>query len=337
MAAERSLRGAWRMLPRPLAFLLLATPATAEIALVPPIACQLGPDCFIQNHVDHDPGPGHRDFACGHLGYDGHTGTDFALATLAQMRAGVAVLAPAPGRVRASRDGMADVASNAPDAPPRNGRDCGNAVIIDHAEGYSTQLCHLAQGSVTVRAGDRVSAGQPIARVGLSGLTEFPHVHMTLRQGDRVIDPFQPDPLAARDQCDAGHGPGLWAEPLAYVPARLTGLGLTTTPPDFSMVQEGLPNPDRLPADAPMLVLWVTILGPRAGDRLALRLTGPAGTVVDTSETLTADQARSFRFAGRRLPGHGWPAGTYLAEVELQRGGQAIDTRSHKVTITAAP
>lgn len=335
MRVVRQFRGAWHQLPRPLAFLLLAVPAQAGITLVPPIDCQFGPDCFIQNHVDHDPGPGFQDFACGHLGYDGHTGTDFALGSLAQMVRGVDVLAPAAGRVRAIRDGMPDIAFNVPGAPALDGRDCGNAVVIDHAGGYSSQLCHLAQGSVRVRSGDQVVAGQPLGRVGLSGRSEFPHVHLTVRQGDRVIDPFRP--AADNTTCDIAPGAGLWAEPLIYLPTRIIGLGFTTAAPDPAQDPAESPAAASLPGDAPALVFWVRLLGPATGDQLVLRLTGPRGILAEQSETLTRNQARALRFVGRRLPPGGWPPGLYRAEVTLTRKGTAIDRQARDLTIRLSP
>ena len=80
-------------------FAAAALPAAAQPALLMPVDCTLGETCFIQNYPDHDPGPGFADFTCGSLGYDGHDGTDVALLSLAAMRAGVAVLAPADGTV----------------------------------------------------------------------------------------------------------------------------------------------------------------------------------------------------------------------------------------------
>ncbi len=333
MPSRQGLRGAWHWLPRPLLLALLVSPAQAEITLRPPIDCDLGPGCHIQNHVDHDPGPGFRDFACGHLGYDGHTGTDFALDTLARMRAGVAVLAPAAGVVRAIRDGMPDIAANVPSAPALAGRDCGNAVIIDHAAGYSSQLCHLARDSVAVRPGERLRAGQPVGRVGLSGQTEFPHVHMTLRHRNRVIDPFNPDPGAAA----CAPGAGLWDPPLAYAPALLTGFGITAHPPSHADVLDSPPDAAVLPMDAPILTLWATILGPAAGDRLTLQLTGPQGSVLNHTETLTRNQARAFRFAGHRRPATSWPAGSYTATAELHRDGRLLHRARHTVTLATLP
>ncbi|MFN3645473.1 MAG: M23 family metallopeptidase [Gemmobacter sp.] len=304
------------------AALAVAAPAQADIALRLPVACTLGETCFIQNHVDTDPGPGHRDFACGHLSYDGHDGTDFTLPTLADMARGVAVLAPADGTVTGTRDGMPDIAFNAPGAPPLDGRDCGNGVAIDHGGGYVTQLCHLAQGSVLVRRGERVAAGQPLGRIGLSGRSEFPHVHLSLRKDGRAVDPFRPE---TTEGCDPAPAPGLWAEPLAYLPAALTGAGIATDPPDFAQVLAGLPTPDLLQADGPALVVWAVVMGPKAGDRLSLRLTGPQGPLHEQTVTLDRDQARAFRFSGRRTPAGGWPPGPYRAEIALIRDNRVLD------------
>lgn len=302
---------------------LAAAPAMADIALIPPVDCTLGEDCFVQNYFDTDPGPGRRDFACGHLSYDGHDGTDFAVPTLADMARGVAVLAPADGTVTGIRDGMPDIAFNAPGAPPLQGRDCGNGLAIDHGGGWSTQLCHLAKGSVLVRTGDRVRAGQPVGRIGLSGRTEFPHVHLSVFKDRVAVDPFHPD---APDTCDVTAGPGLWAEPLAYQAALFTGFGLATTPPDFAQVLAGLPLADPLPARGPALVAWVVVMGPKAGDLLDLMIEGPGGAVHSQRVTMDRDQARAFRFSGRRTPPDGWPGGEYRARVTLSRDGRLLDT-----------
>ena len=112
--------------------LALAFPAGAfELAF--PVDCTLGATCHIQQYADHDPGPGARDFTCGPLSYDGHDGTDIALATRAEMAAGVSVLAAASGRVKGMRDGIADF------APVIADKECGNGVVIDHGDGWETQ------------------------------------------------------------------------------------------------------------------------------------------------------------------------------------------------------
>ncbi len=56
----------------------------------------------------------------------------------------------------------------------------GNYVVLDHGQGVFSAYAHLQQASATVRAGDKVRRGQPIARVGNSGSSNFPHLHFQL-------------------------------------------------------------------------------------------------------------------------------------------------------------
>jgi hypothetical protein len=172
---------------------VLAAPLAARaqtIELKLPIDCEVGRSCFIQNYVDHDASPNARDYQCGTLTYNDHDGTDFRLTSLVAQRAGVNVLAVADGQILRMRDGVVDVLQKPSETPPADDRACGNGIVISHADGWETQYCHLARGSVTVKPGDRVAGGQSIARVGLSGRTQFPHLHLTVRHRGRVIDPF---------------------------------------------------------------------------------------------------------------------------------------------------
>ena len=56
----------------------------------------------------------------------------------------------------------------------------GNYIVIDHGNGEFSQLGHLKNGSVTVRAGQRVRQGEVIAQAGASGTSLFPHLHYQL-------------------------------------------------------------------------------------------------------------------------------------------------------------
>lgn len=53
----------------------------------------------------------------------------------------------------------------------------GNFVLIEHAGGESSIYAHLQPGSVRVKVGDRVSAGQPLGKLGSSGNSTEPHLH----------------------------------------------------------------------------------------------------------------------------------------------------------------
>jgi murein DD-endopeptidase MepM/ murein hydrolase activator NlpD len=59
----------------------------------------------------------------------------------------------------------------------------GNHVVIRHGNGIFSILGHLKQGSVTVKPGDVVTAGQAVAAVGNSGTSMFPHLHYQLMDG----------------------------------------------------------------------------------------------------------------------------------------------------------
>lgn len=63
----------------------------------------------------------------------------------------------------------------------------GYYVKIDHGNGIETLYGHLLEDSFMVSAGERVVAGQPIARVGQTGYATGPHLHFEVRvNGDRV-------------------------------------------------------------------------------------------------------------------------------------------------------
>lgn len=292
-----------------------------------PVDCTLGDDCFIQQYVDLDPGPGVIDHACGPLSYDGHTGTDIALATLAEMAAGVAVLAAAPGQVVGLRDEIPDTGWD----PSLEGRDCGNGVVIAHGQGWQTQYCHLMLGSVTVARGDMVQTGDTLGMIGLSGRTEFPHLHLTLRHRGQVVDPFAPDGTA---RCDAPAGqPTLWASPPEYVAGGWLDLGFATAVPEYDAIKAGTAQRDGLTRSAPAMVLWAYAFGARDGDTVRLRITGPAGEVIDHDLTKTRNRAQFFRAAGRRAPPGGWPAGTYTGSATLLRDDRVLDARQIEIKL----
>jgi murein DD-endopeptidase MepM/ murein hydrolase activator NlpD len=306
----------------PLLLLLAAAPAAAlELAL--PLACEPGASCWIPRYVDHDPGPGFRDYMCGRLGSDGHSGTDFAIRNLALMRAGVPVLAAAAGTVRGTRDGMADVSVETVGMAAIEGRNCGNGVVLAHEGGWETQYCHLRQGSVAVRTGDRVAAGQRLGLVGLSGETSYPHVHLSVRQDGREIDPFRGQ--GAAPACGPGAAP-LWspavAAKLPYLPLLLTDAGFAADRPAWEEVQEGGHAEAVLPADAPALVLWLEAFALEPGDLVSFRIAGPDGAEILAKRRSEAKgNLRAFRFAGRRAPAGGWPRGRYVGTVTLERPG----------------
>ena len=304
----------------------LAAPLASQARDVPlafPVACTLGETCFVQNYVDRDPTAGVADFACGPLSYDGHQGTDIALPSLVAMEAGVDVLSVAPGIVRGTRDALPDISFRDEAAPDLEGRDCGNGVAIDHGDGWTSQYCHMRQGSIAVRTGQRVGAGQVLGQIGLSGLTEFPHLHLTIRQDDAVVDPFD---RSDGGTCDDGEVTPLWRDPVAYDPSGPLAAGFAAEVPEWEAIKAGGLEPGT-DAGAP-LVLWAAFFGGRAGDEVRIAITGPNGTVHEDAVPVERDQAQFFRASGRRAPAGGWAPGRYEGRAALVRDGETVEVQT---------
>lgn len=317
----------------------LAHPSSAQAPALPrlalPIACVVGQTCEIQNYVDRDPGPGAKDYRCGTRTYEGHSGLDIRLRDLAAQKRGVDVLAAADGKVLRVRDGVADISVRDAGAAAVKNQECGNGLVIEHAGGLSTQYCHMAKGSLRVKPGDLVKVGQPIGRVGLSGNTEYPHLHLTVKRGDVVIDPFAPEPGGKPDQC--GSGDDLWRPDaraaLAYKTRVVLNTGFVSGPVTMQQVEAGdLAAPG---ADPAALVAYTRVLGLKVGDMPSLTLTDPSGRVLAASakESLPRDQAQRLLYVGKPRPGAGWSKGRYKALYKVERGGAVVLERAFDLTL----
>lgn len=91
---------------------------------------------------------------------------------------GAEVVSPCAGVVAAAVDGLPDLSPPDRDAENR----AGNYVAIE-SEGVTVYLAHLMRNSMTVQVGDRVVAGQLLGRVGNSGNTTEPHLHIHAESG----------------------------------------------------------------------------------------------------------------------------------------------------------
>ncbi|MEX0349047.1 MAG: M23 family metallopeptidase [Paracoccaceae bacterium] len=308
---------------------LAAGPAASDPVLSLPIDCELGETCYIQQFVDRDPGEGARDFMCGTLAYDGHKGTDFALPTLRALQQGVDVRAAAPGIVQGTRNSMPDQLYTNETAAEVEGRECGNGVVLKHEDGWETQYCHMRQGSIRVRSGDVVETGTVLGQVGLSGKTQFPHLHLSVRKDGQVVDPFD---TSSQGQCGQS-GNSLWADTPDYVPGALTDVGFAPQVPDYSAVIAGTAAQDVLSDQSPGLVLYGLAYGGLQGDVMRIDILGPDGPFGDEQIELERNRARFFRAFGRRLTTERWPSGTYTGTVSLIRNGQVISQKSTTATV----
>jgi hypothetical protein len=303
---------------------LFFLPASAlAFSMELPVNCTGAEFCAPQNYFDHDPSPAYADYVCGPLSYDTHTGTDIRI-SYADMERGVAVLAVADGVVRAVRDGEAEGEISLRGKASVTGRGAGNAVVVVHGGGFETQYSHLKRGSVAVRSGQHVKTGHVLGLVGLSGITEFPHLEISVRHQDRPVDPYKG---LVSGGC-GGPREVLWSRAALHSPVltyRASGLleaGFFNAPPKdpiallrrHGWIEGRAGDPD-------VLVFGVQVFGPRSGDVWTLRLVGPDGQILAESRT-TQDrhQAQAMRYVGKKR-GEGWQPGFYRGEFRLIREG----------------
>lgn len=295
-------------------------------ALSMPVDCRIGESCFIQNYVDLDPAEGKWfDYRCGPNTYDGHKGVDFRLRNIVQMREGVSVLAAADGTVLRLRDGMEDISIKQTGAPALEGNDCGNGLVIGHNGGYETQYCHMKRGSLSVAEGQEVKRGDRLGEIGLSGNTEFPHLHFMLRSKDgEIIDPFAGKMLDTACSAEDYHG-HFWQSTakraMPYIPTALLNMGIASARPDDERARAGAYAQTEFAPDAPALIVWADVMGLQQGDRLLLQIADPKGVaLVNHAADIPKNKALWFQFAGKSRSGdEGWPEGEYRGYVKASR------------------
>lgn len=95
----------------------------------------------------------------------------------------------------------------------------GNMLVIDIGGGNFAFYAHLKPGSLKVKRGDKVTAGQVLANLGNTGNTDAPHLHFHVMDG--------PSPLDANG--------------LPYVFTRFTGQGVVADASEEAMFTKGTP------------------------------------------------------------------------------------------------
>jgi len=206
-------------------------------------------------------------------------------------------------------------------------RECGNGVAIRHDDGLVTQVCHLRRDSVLVEEGERVTQGQRIASVGMSGKAEYPHVHLSVTRDGERVDPFTNRAIGAG--CGGAIDGGLWsgvipdhwradAGPFAFKS------GFAGAPVTLATIERSLAAPK---ADSAALVFYTRAVSLKEGDIEKIALTGPEGfdPYGSVSEPLDGDRAQTMRFVGRPAGADApLPTGEYQGHYQVLRDGEPV-------------
>ncbi|MEA5533540.1 M23 family metallopeptidase [Crocosphaera sp. XPORK-15E] len=298
-----------------------------------PIDCKLGKDCFIFHYVDTEPSSEAIDFNCGRQTYNDHTGTDFGITNLKAMEKGVKVVAVAPGKVKRVRDGIIDkLIVDQTDKDEVTDRECGNGIVIDHGGGWETQYCHLKQGSVLVKPDTQVEKGTPLGLVGASGLASFPHVHLTVRHENKVIDPFMGK--EAISGCKTDKKP-LWEAKIDYQPTGLINAGFAPQPPKSVELWEGKFLDQKLSKNSSALVFWVHLYGIIQGDIESFTLIDPKGKVIiEQNKPVKRSYRNWVTYVGKKnTPDNPIISGIWRGKYQLTKNDKVILEVSQEVEI----
>jgi len=97
------------------------------------------------------------------------------------MHKGVDYAAPTGTPIRATADGTITFQGQQ--------RGYGNITIVQHASGYSTRYAHQSRFAPGLKKGSRVSQGQLIGYVGMTGVATGPHLHYEVRKNNEPLNP----------------------------------------------------------------------------------------------------------------------------------------------------
>lgn len=98
---------------------------------------------------------------------------------------GLPILAPADGQVIKVLDGVPDN----PVGDINTEQNWGNLVLLCHAPGLYSLLCHFIPGSIGCTEGSYVKRGQRIGACGNSGRSPVPHLHFHLQASPQIGSP----------------------------------------------------------------------------------------------------------------------------------------------------
>ncbi len=157
---------------------------------------------------------------------------------------GTDTLAAADGTVVSVLDGLDDqVPGELPGTALALDQVDGNSVVIDIGDGLYVMYAHMQNGSIQVAEGDEVTQGTVLGKVGNTGNSSAPHLHLHVMDGPSplasngvpyVIDSFEiTSAIASTDALDEVENEG---EPADTVPAEGSGAHTDELPLDLSIV-----------------------------------------------------------------------------------------------------
>ncbi len=266
-------------------------------------------DCsyyLVGNYVDQDPSAGIKDYHCGSITYDGHTGVDIIIEPYPFYKMDnnqVDIIAAAPGTIIAKSDGNFDKNCSVNNMT-------ANYIIIQHMDGSEALYWHMKKNSLTAKnVGQSVVTGEFLGKVGSSGSSTLPHLHFEVWAGSTFST--RNDPYSG--QCNLLNANSWWASQKLYKERNIVNLQVNNIAPVLpACPTTETPNEDSCFTAPGSARFYVWIRNDSTGITNSMRIINPNNTTFSSwsyNSTSTFNLA-SYYFV-RTLPN---TPGTYTFE-----------------------
>src|SRR5574344_286291 len=285
-----------------------------------PLNCTINKNCWIMNYVDNDKTAEAHDYKGGNLTVEGHKGIDIAIKDIHRMNQGVNVLAVASGFVVSAKDGFPDKNALLQTTSQQKTLGCGNRVSIKHIGNWTTNYCHMKQGSIKVKTGDFVSGGQVIGQVGLSGMTDFPHLHINVQKNNQFYDPFTGFPRFYKGNTKTPLWTSLVLKQLVYSPHVIYNAGVSNEVPSLANIRIGKYMTKQINSKSNVLVFWIDAFHVQCGDCFTVVVKNLDGTnFLAKNIIVSKDNINKVVYIGKKKNGATFNRGTYSVKISLKR------------------
>ncbi|NDE19200.1 MAG: M23 family metallopeptidase [Alphaproteobacteria bacterium] len=253
-----------------------------------------------------------------------------------QMKQGVDILAPFDGVVKAVRDGIEDINVDIGGLDKIKDQECGNGVVITTHD-LEAQLCHMQKGSISVKVGDRVLAGERLGSVGLSGNTNHPHLYFALSKKNQdgslsEIDPFYGD----QPNCGLRPQP-LWANP-DYLSEHIKdgivyNYGVAFQIPELAKVREGYYQRIIQPRNPEVIMVFADVLSVDKGHKMKVQfLDSEEKILFEKEHEFSKYQPKYFFYVGKNLHKE-QIHGNFTIKITYTKPDESVVTYSKEVVL----
>lgn len=322
-----------------LVLLTIHAPKSYAMEIMFPINCKLGENCFISKYVDHFfDKTVQKDFRCrSSVTSTNNKGTGIKVSE-SFYRTGVPVYAVADGIVVKKRDSIPDKRiMSAEEAQKASITGYGNVILIEHEDDYATLYAHLQLNSIPYKIGDQIKKGDQIGVIGLSGLTEYPHLNFEVYHRDQIMDPFTG--TKQNNICDLDIENTLWDDRFmrqysAYSDTKISDSGFTDIIPTKETYKEISNTLQQLTPDTKQLIFWINAQAVEQGDEIVLSLFDTDGNLMIRKAKRFEESHANYLFSlGKKETDKHWKAGQYNAFVQLWRDGNIIVNNQHYIQL----